>query len=59
MKRGTMNDRESRFGSAVIDRESRFGSAVIDIGWGLVLALLVMALLLLGTSGPKFIYIDF
>ena len=48
MKRGTM-----------IDRESRFGSAVIDIGWGLVLALLVMALLLLGTSGPKFIYIDF
>jgi hypothetical protein len=32
---------------------------VRDIAWGLLVALGVIALLLLGTSGPKFIYIDF
>lgn len=30
-----------------------------DLLWGLALALAVVALLLLGTSGPKFIYVDF
>jgi hypothetical protein len=30
-----------------------------DVLWGLLLAGLIVALLLLGTSGPKFIYIDF
>jgi hypothetical protein len=30
-----------------------------DLLWGLTLALAVVALLLLGTSGPKFIYVDF
>jgi hypothetical protein len=30
-----------------------------DVLWGTLLAALIVALLLLGTSGPKFIYIDF
>ncbi len=30
-----------------------------DLLWGLVLALAVVALLIFGTSGPKFIYVDF
>ena len=46
MKRGT-------------DNRGAAAALAIDIGWGLVLAMLIMALLLLGTSGPKFIYIDF
>ena len=30
-----------------------------DLLWGFVLALAVVALLLFGTSGPKFLYVDF
>ena len=30
-----------------------------DLLWGFALALAIVALLLLGTSGPKFIYVDF
>ena len=30
-----------------------------DLLWGTLLALAIVALLLLGTSGPKFIYVDF
>ena len=32
---------------------------VVDVMWGIALALAIVALLLLGGSGPKFIYIDF
>ena len=30
-----------------------------DVFWGALFALAIVALLLLGTSGPKFIYVDF
>jgi uncharacterized BrkB/YihY/UPF0761 family membrane protein len=32
---------------------------LIDLAWGLALFGLIVAILVLGTSGPKFIYIDF
>jgi hypothetical protein len=32
---------------------------LVDVAWGLVLFAIVSAIVVLGTSGPKFIYIDF
>jgi hypothetical protein len=32
---------------------------LVDLAWGLALFGLVAAILVLGTSGPRFIYIDF
>jgi hypothetical protein len=32
---------------------------LVDLAWGLVLFAIVSAIVVLGTSGPKFIYIDF
>lgn len=31
----------------------------VDVAWGLVLFAIVSAIVVFGTSGPKFIYIDF
>jgi hypothetical protein len=32
---------------------------LVDLAWGLAIFGLVLAILVLGTSGPQFIYIDF
>jgi len=33
--------------------------SAVDVFWAVLLALAIVSLLLLGTSGPKFIYVDF